>query len=143
MIRLINAQYLANIPQAPPTPTPVPPPPPPATPSAVAAAFAAERATYTVQEGRNNAQIRTYPAGVLFETVKQGDTYKVAFGGVVVAVGPGKKTAQGLTRAGNDLIKRLQGQGGVDSEELVQQFITLITLATDPTSGVVPNIAPI
>lgn len=141
--RLTNAFALTPTPQPPPAPTPVPPAPPTPTPTMVRDAFAAQRATYTQQEGRNNAQIATYPESALFETVKEGNTWKVAYGGVVVAVGPGRKTAAALTRAGNELIKTLQRQGGVDPAMLTEQFTTMMGLATDPTSGFVPNIAPL
>lgn len=140
--RLINAMAISTVPQTPPTPTPLPPAPPPATPQAVRDAVAAERAVYVIQEGRNNAAIQTYPESALFETVRQGGVWKVAFGGAVVAVGPGRKTAQGLARAGNDLIRKMQRQGGIDSALMTEQFTTMMWLATNPDSGFVPNFAP-
>lgn len=141
--RMVNAAALSTIAPPPPVPQPVPPAPTPATPQAVREAFAAQRSSYTAAEGRNNAVIRTYPESALFEVVKQENMWKVSFGGVIVAVGPGKKTAQGLARSGNELIRRLQGQGGVDGAGITEQFTSLIAQAQEPTSGFLPNIAPL
>lgn len=143
LIRLLNAVALTPPPLPPPTPVPVPPAPPPPTPTAVREAYAAQRATYTQQEGRQNATIPTYPESALFAVVKQGNMWKVAFGGVIVGVGPGRKTAQGLARDGNAFIKRMQSQGGVDAFGLAEQFTTLMAMGTEPTSGFSPNFAPL
>lgn len=141
--RLVNAQALASIQQAQPIPAPVPPVTPVPTPMEVRRAFAAERAAYVTSEREQNTQIPSYPEGANFIVEHQAGTWKVSFGGVIVAVGPGRKTAQGLAATGNSLIRRLQRQGGVDTAQLAEQFVSFLALATEGDSGYAPTLAQI
>jgi hypothetical protein len=140
--RLSAAYALASTPQNAPPPVPNPPLTPPVTAASARVAMAPVQSVYVTNERAQNVQTPLIPTSNTFQAKRVAKIWYVYFGGVAISAGPRRKTAQGLARAGNDFIRRLQRQGAVDATNLSDQWTLFIDLATDPTSGIVPTLAP-
>lgn len=104
--------------------------------------MAVQSTVYVRQEGIQNQQIQATPPNALFKARKNGTIWYVYFGGVAVAVGPRRRTAQGLARSGNDFVTRLQRQGAVDVDASVEAWTAFYQLASQAGNGYVPVLAP-
>jgi len=80
------------------------------------------------------------PPAQLLKAIKVGRVWYVVFGDQVVAIAGKRQRAQGLARSGNDMLRRLQMQPLVDTQQLTQQLGDYLTLAASATGGFVPPI---
>jgi len=76
-----------------------------------------------------------------FKTVKFDGLWWVTFGGQLVAVGGTRKRAGRMAVLGNDFLRRIQRQAGVDTVALKQLFGEYLDLASVPGNGFSPVIA--
>ncbi len=76
-----------------------------------------------------------------FKTVKFDGLWWVTFGGQLVAVGGTRKRAGRMAVLGNDFLRRIQRQAGVDTVALKQLFSDYLDAASIPDNGFSPVIA--
>jgi len=76
-----------------------------------------------------------------FKTIKFDGLWWVTFGGQLVAVGPTRKRAGRMAVLGNDFLRRIQRQAGVDTVALKQLFGEYLDAASIPDNGFSPVIA--
>lgn len=76
-----------------------------------------------------------------FKTVKFDGLWWVTFGGQLVAVGATRKRAGRMAVLGNDFLRRIQRQAGVDTVSLKQLFGEYLDAASTPDNGFSPVIA--
>jgi hypothetical protein len=93
-----------------------------------------------VAAAQNRAQLGVPPQRA-FIPIKIGPFWWVAFGNILVAVGPRRKGVGLMCRAGNQFLRRLQRMGGVDGVGLAQQLQSYIEAASVPDNGFTPTIA--
>jgi hypothetical protein len=86
-----------------------------------------------------NANPVEIPVSAGFLAQRTGPIWVVTFGGVTVAIGPTKRRSRALARSGNDYLRHLQVQAGVDSAALSQSVVTYLGLAGIPGNGFVPT----
>jgi hypothetical protein len=87
---------------------------------------------------RQNAVPVSIPPRQAFTAQRQGAVWTVNFGGVQVAVAPKKKRARALKNLGNAFLQKLQNEGVVNPQAILDQLNLYLQLAADPNGGFVP-----
>lgn len=80
------------------------------------------------------------PPQTLFRAVRINRIWNVTFGDQIIASSPIEKRARSLARSGNAFLRKLPRQALVNPDALATQFISWLTAAIDPMSGIVPTI---
>lgn len=95
---------------------------------------------FNEDHARQNREPLVIPDERQFHAFRIRRLWFVKFNETIIACGPTKKSARGLARVGNELLRRLQRQGYVGAAEFAAQFSAYLALASDPSSGFSPQL---
>ena len=89
-------------------------------------------------EAQQNSLPVVIPSQQTVYAVKTGKVWSVMFGGVVIAVRPGKRAARNLARDLQTFLYRLQKAAVVSPGALVETLTEYLAAASDPAGGFTP-----
>lgn len=82
------------------------------------------------------------PPAQQFSTYRSGKVWFVQFGDTTFAVGPHKRGARQLARAGNAMLRSMQARGGISAADLESAWNAYLGAAANPADGFQPLMVP-